>query len=103
MSNVRSSGLIRLPGGLDLRLRFPPAERLLPLITRQERRPDSMTSTAKPSSGLKILYGEGDTEALASNVAEMQKAGHQVTTAQGRKPVEEALRKGSFDFAVLGG
>src|SRR5262249_28753601 len=54
-------------------------------------------------SGLKILYGEGDAEVFASNLAEMQKAGHQVTTAQGRKPVEEALRKGSFDFAVLGG
>jgi DNA-binding NtrC family response regulator len=32
----------------------------------------------------------------------MQKAGHQVTTAVGRKEIEAQLKKGSFDLVVLG-
>lgn len=62
-----------------------------------------MANAAKPSSRLKILYGEGNSEVLASQAATMQKAGHEVTPVAGRKPVEEALRQGSFDLVVLGG
>ena len=54
------------------------------------------------SSRLKVLYGEGNAEVLASQAVSIQKAGHQVETAVGRKAVEEAVRKGSFDLVVLG-
>ena len=57
---------------------------------------------AKSSFKLKILYGEGNAEVLASQAASIQKAGHQVETAVGRKGVEEALRRESFDLVVLG-
>ena len=50
----------------------------------------------------KILYGEGDPETVAAQSAFFQKAGHQLETAVGRKAVEEALRKGSYDLVVLG-
>jgi len=51
---------------------------------------------------LKILYGEGDAETLASQAVSIQKAGHGVETAVGRKGVEEALRRDAFDLVVLG-
>jgi DNA-binding NtrC family response regulator len=51
---------------------------------------------------LNILYGEGDEEVIASQAASIKKAGHQVTTAIGRKAVEEAIRQGNFDLVVLG-
>jgi DNA-binding NtrC family response regulator len=57
---------------------------------------------AKPSAKLKILYGEGDAEVVASQALHIQKVGHQVTTAVGRKGVEEALTKDKFDLVVLG-
>src|SRR5207248_7029264 len=57
---------------------------------------------AKPSGKLRILYCEGDTEVVASQAVHIQKVGHQVTTAVGRKGVEEALAKGQFDLVVLG-
>ena len=57
---------------------------------------------AKSSFKLKILYGEGDTELLASQAESVQKAGHHVTTALGRKGVEEALKKDAFDLVMLG-
>jgi DNA-binding NtrC family response regulator len=57
---------------------------------------------AKSAFKLKILYGEGDEEVLASQAASIQKAGHEVETAVGRKGVEEALRRGGFDLVVLG-
>ena len=57
-----------------------------------------MTKAAK----LKILYGEGDAEVLALQAASMEKAGHSVQQALGRKAVQEALSKGSFDLVVLG-
>lgn len=57
-----------------------------------------MAKTAK----LKILYGEGDAEVLASQGASMEKAGHSVQQAVGRKAVQEALSKGPFDLVVLG-
>jgi DNA-binding NtrC family response regulator len=53
-------------------------------------------------SKLKILYSEGDAEVLASQSASIQKAGHHVTTADGRKAVEEQLRRDAFDLVILG-
>jgi len=51
---------------------------------------------------LKVLYGEGDAEVLATQGASMEKAGHSVQPALGRKAVQEALSKGSFDLVILG-
>jgi DNA-binding NtrC family response regulator len=57
---------------------------------------------AKSSFKLKILYGEGDADVLASQTEAIQKAGHQVTTAVGRKAVEQALKADAFDLVLLG-
>jgi DNA-binding NtrC family response regulator len=57
---------------------------------------------AKPAFKLKILYGEGDNEVLSSHATLIQNAGHQVEQAVGRKAVEQALRRGSFDLVILG-
>ena len=51
---------------------------------------------------LKILYGEGEADVLASQAESMKKAGHRVTTAEGRKAVEAALKNDAFDLVVLG-
>jgi DNA-binding NtrC family response regulator len=56
----------------------------------------------KPSGKLKILYGEGDAEVVASQAVHIEKVGHEVTTAVGRKGVQEALGKDKFDLVVLG-
>lgn len=61
-----------------------------------------MAKTEKASFQLKVLYGECDPEVLASQAVSIQKAGHQVETATGRKGVQEALRRASFDLVVLG-
>jgi len=53
-------------------------------------------------SKLRILYGEGDSDVLSSQAAAMEKAGHIVQQAEGRKAVDEALKKTSFDLVVLG-
>jgi DNA-binding NtrC family response regulator len=53
-------------------------------------------------SKFKILYGECESGVLASQAAEMEKAGYAVETAQGRKGVEEAMRREAFDLVVLG-
>ncbi len=58
---------------------------------------------AKSSTKLTILYGEGDADVMAEQAAAMQKAGHQVETALGRKGVQDALKSGSFDLVILGG
>jgi DNA-binding NtrC family response regulator len=57
---------------------------------------------AKSSLKLKILYGEGEADVLAAQAASMQKAGHHVTTAEGRKAIEQALKTDAFDLVVLG-
>ena len=57
---------------------------------------------AKSSFQLNILYGEGDQEIVTSQAGSMSKAGHQVTTAVGRKEIEAALKKGAFDLVILG-
>ncbi len=54
------------------------------------------------NSGIKILYGEADEKVQAMQTAEMKKAGHHVTTAIGRKGVQEALRVDAFDLVILG-
>lgn len=51
---------------------------------------------------LKILYGEGDSDAQVPTAAAFEKAGHTVEKVLGRKAVEAALRKGAFDLVVLG-
>jgi DNA-binding NtrC family response regulator len=51
---------------------------------------------------LRILYGEGDGDILKAQAASMEKAGHTVQPAEGRRAVQEALNKGSFDLVVLG-
>lgn len=53
-------------------------------------------------SKLRILYGEGDEDVLKTQAATMEKAGHTVQQAIGRKAVDEAIRKSSFDLVVLG-
>ena len=53
-------------------------------------------------SAIKILYGEGDEQVQATQAAEMKKAGHHVTTAVGRKGVQEALSRDAFDLVILG-
>jgi len=54
------------------------------------------------SGKLAILYGEGEPEVLAHQAPAIEKAGHKVQQAVGRKLVQEALNKGSFDLVVLG-
>jgi DNA-binding NtrC family response regulator len=53
-------------------------------------------------NGLRVLYGEGEVEILKEQAAAMEKAGHRVQQAVGRKAVEEALKKNAFDLVVLG-
>jgi|ERR1700689_5574618 DNA-binding NtrC family response regulator len=53
-------------------------------------------------SKLRILYGEGDSEILTAQKAVIEKAGHVVQAAEGRKAVVEALQKGPFDLVMLG-
>ena len=52
---------------------------------------------------LRVLYADGDAEILKDQAAAMEKAGHIVQQAVGRKAVEEALKKTAFDLVVLGG
>ncbi|MGA8762966.1 MAG: hypothetical protein WB562_08895, partial [Candidatus Sulfotelmatobacter sp.] len=51
---------------------------------------------------LKILYGEGEAEALAATAVCFEKAGFNVEKTIGRKGLEEALKKSAFDLVVLG-
>jgi len=51
---------------------------------------------------LRVLYGEGEEEILKQQAAAMEKAGHTVHQAIGRKALEEALSKSAFDLVVLG-
>ena len=53
-------------------------------------------------SKLRILYGEGDSEILTAQKAVIEKAGHVVQAAEGRKAGVEALQKGPFDLVMLG-
>ncbi|MBZ5688836.1 MAG: hypothetical protein LAP86_27820 [Acidobacteriia bacterium] len=51
---------------------------------------------------LRILYGEGDGDVLAKQAVAFEKAGHVVQKAEGRKGVDESLRKATFDLVILG-
>jgi DNA-binding NtrC family response regulator len=51
---------------------------------------------------LRILYGEGDAEVISQQAASIEKVGHAVQQAVGRKAVQDALNKGAFDLVVLG-
>jgi DNA-binding NtrC family response regulator len=51
---------------------------------------------------IRILYGEGEEQILKEQAAAMEKAGHTVQPALGRKGVEAALSNGAFDLVVLG-
>jgi DNA-binding NtrC family response regulator len=51
---------------------------------------------------LRILYGESNAEVQATTAGEFERAGHTVEKALGRKAVEAALGKGTFDLVVLG-
>src|SRR3984885_10835599 len=51
---------------------------------------------------LRILYSEGENDILEAQAAAMEKAGHTVQRAVGRKAVDEAIQKSSFDLVVLG-
>ncbi len=51
---------------------------------------------------LRILYGEGDDEILKQHSTAIEKAGHIVQQAAGRKAVQEALNKSVFDLVLLG-
>jgi DNA-binding NtrC family response regulator len=61
-----------------------------------------MANTAKSTSKLKILYAEGDQEVLAAQSVSIEKAGHQVTPAEGRQQVQDLLRREAFDLVILG-
>lgn len=61
-----------------------------------------MANSDKSSFQLKILYGEGDSEVLVSQAASIQKAGHKVAMAVGRKAIVEAAQHGGFDLVILG-
>jgi len=74
---------------------------------KRKARPDptmanTSKSSSKPSSKLKILYGEGDPEVLAIQALTIEGAGHHVTQAEGRQQVQEALKTDAFDLVVLG-
>jgi DNA-binding NtrC family response regulator len=73
-------------------------------VSREEKgRPYStMANTSKSSSKLRILYAEGDSEVLASQSVTIEKAGHSVTQAEGRKQVQDILRQEKFDLVILG-
>lgn len=60
-----------------------------------------MPATSAKST-IKILYGESDEETLATQSAAMKKAGHHVTTAVGRRGVQDALKRDAFDLVILG-
>jgi DNA-binding NtrC family response regulator len=61
-----------------------------------------MGKIEKSTVALKILYSEADPEIMATHAVSIQKAGHQVQTAVGRKSVEEAIHTGKYDLVILG-
>jgi hypothetical protein len=54
-------------------------------------------------SKLKVLYGELNEQVLAAQAESLEKAGHKVQTAVGRKGVQDALKTtGAFELVILG-
>lgn len=84
---------------------------LKPGLGRTNSRPDqdlnrrirqTRATTIMAKGKLRILYGEGEEEVLKSQAGAMEKAGHTVVPALGRKAVEAALKQGPFDLVALG-
>jgi DNA-binding NtrC family response regulator len=50
----------------------------------------------------RILYGEADAKVLASQSKFFEKAGYTVTTALGRKAIQDAALQGDFELVILG-
>lgn len=73
-------------------------------LSREEKgRPNStMANTTQSNSKLKIMYAEGDSEVLAVQSVTIEKAGHQVTRAEGRHQVQNLLKREKFDLVILG-
>jgi DNA-binding NtrC family response regulator len=61
-----------------------------------------MANTSKSSSKLRILYAEGDSEVLATQSVTLEKAGYEITQAEGRQLAQDALKQGKFDLVILG-
>jgi DNA-binding NtrC family response regulator len=57
-----------------------------------------MSKTTK----LRILYAEGEAEAQAAPAAALEKAGHSVQKALGRKGTVDAAQKNEVDLVILG-
>jgi DNA-binding NtrC family response regulator len=61
-----------------------------------------MANTSKSSSKLRILYAEGDSEVLAKQSVTLEKAGYDITQAEGRQQVQDTLKQRKFDLVILG-
>jgi DNA-binding NtrC family response regulator len=61
-----------------------------------------MANTSKSASKLRILYAEGDSEVLATQSVTLEKAGYDITQAEGRQQVQDTLKQGKFDLVILG-
>jgi DNA-binding NtrC family response regulator len=61
-----------------------------------------MANTSRSSSKLRILYAEGDSEVLATHAVTLEKAGYDITQAEGRQQVQDTLKQGKFDLVILG-
>jgi DNA-binding NtrC family response regulator len=61
-----------------------------------------MANTSKSASKLRILYAEGDSEVLATHAVTLEKAGYDITQAEGRQQVQDTLKQGKFDLVILG-
>ena len=61
-----------------------------------------MANTLKSSSKLRILYAEGNSEVLATQSVTLEKAGYDITQAEGRQQVQDRLKREKFDLVILG-
>ncbi len=50
----------------------------------------------------RILYGEANADVLARQAKFFEKSGYPVTTALGRKAIQEAVLASEFDLVILG-
>ena len=61
-----------------------------------------MANASKSSSKLRILYAEGNSEVLATQSVTLEKAGYDITQAEGRQQVQDTLKQRKFDLVILG-
>jgi len=61
-----------------------------------------MANASKSSSKLRILYAEGNSEVLATQSVTLEKAGYDITPAEGRQQVQDRLKREKFDLVILG-